>query len=737
MAENRELALVLKLVADQFKSELKKSQGLLGDFNSFIRSWQTQLVAAGSALFAVAKSTANYGEELLKTSQKVGINVEALSGLQYAAKMADLSNESFVRGLKTLSQNMVEAAQRTGDGEALFRRLNITVTDSTGKLKPTEQVLLSVADAFEKHADGAGKSELAVKLFGKAGLELIPFLNQGKAGITDLMKEAERFGLVLSKDDAESANRFNDELKRLQAETKGLTLAVGQPLVEALLGAADIFDKVKLKVRELSQETSYVNQNLKNMSDSFGQSAIGQGLMDAFTALGFGHRKGEGTTPREQWWFDLLGGKPGSGVMASPAGSTTEPKPAFQTIADQEKLGKALLEIYLAQNRAIEIRNKLVREEANEYLLMLDRQLQLQQIDEQAQEAKGKAIVENTKVEIEIRDAAQARERDGLIANKQAWVNYFEQVGGSLEGLYEARQDLLRAELAKELNLEEGQAARLLLAWQNHDQQLADDILARTDKTLQEKETIELKYLQRAIQNKRELGGDMWEGFTEGMRKFAQDNGPFGMMQNAARQTAQAMQSSFQSLFFDFMQGKMRSLSDLFASAFRFVQQMVAQILAQMATTALIGNSFGGAAGLGGMGLAGAFGGGGGTSLFTTMDTGWWDNTKEFFGFSSAYAMNRGGMVPVQRFAFGGPVYSNNDSVPALLTPGEFVVNRRGVEALHRLNQGDLPTSGAAQRPVVVNMTVQTPDASSFRQSREQLMAELSAGMMRAARRNL
>ena len=82
MAENRELALVLKLVADQFQSELKKQQGALGEFNKFISDWKTQLTAAGAALFAIAKTTANYGEELLRASQRVGVSVQALAGLQ-------------------------------------------------------------------------------------------------------------------------------------------------------------------------------------------------------------------------------------------------------------------------------------------------------------------------------------------------------------------------------------------------------------------------------------------------------------------------------------------------------------------------------------------------------------------------------------------------------------------------------------------------------------------------------
>ncbi|MDC8451058.1 MAG: hypothetical protein LV473_22305 [Nitrospira sp.] len=59
MAKNSELAVVLRLVADGFQKELRNSQGALSSFNSFISDWRTQLTAAGTALFAIAKSTAN------------------------------------------------------------------------------------------------------------------------------------------------------------------------------------------------------------------------------------------------------------------------------------------------------------------------------------------------------------------------------------------------------------------------------------------------------------------------------------------------------------------------------------------------------------------------------------------------------------------------------------------------------------------------------------------------------
>lgn len=245
MAENRELALVLKLVADQFNSELKKQQGALGTFGSFVKDWRVQLAAAGAVLFGIAKSTANFGDEQLKTSQKTGVNIRALGGLQFAAKLADVENVQLAQGLKFLSQNMAEAVRGTGDGEQAFKRMGISAVTATGQLRPTEAVLLDVAEAFANTADGAAKTEMATKLFGRGGMELIPFLNQGKVGIQDLMAEAEKLGLVMSEKNAKAAEKFNDDLKRLESTAQGIKLTIGTELIsvfQELLTAMEGFD---------------------------------------------------------------------------------------------------------------------------------------------------------------------------------------------------------------------------------------------------------------------------------------------------------------------------------------------------------------------------------------------------------------------------------------------------------------------------------------------------------------
>ena len=687
MADNNELAVVLRLVADQFKGELQSSRGAIGQFNDFLRDWKTQLAAAGAALFAVAKSTADFGEEMLKGAQKAGTTVQTFGALSHAARMADLDNQQLIAGLKALSVNMVEAQQKTGDGEALFRRLGVAAVDAAGKLRPTEAVLLDLAEVFAKSADGAAKTEAAVKLFGKSGLDILPFLNKGKTEIAALMAEAERLGLVMSKDDAEAADQFNDELKKLDAQVKGLTVSIGLPLVRGLTDVLQLFTEVEAAVKRAGEEMAGFS---KHLSENFGKTGVGQGLMDLFTQLGFGHRKGEAPGPNEKALLDALGinqrSRQGSKVHLH---AVKPPFPGFGddggntgTPADQEKLGKAKLEIFLMQNRAIEIQNKLAREGVNEYLLAFDRQQQLRKIDEQMEEQRGQAIVRQTQLEVQIRDEANRQERDGMVKLAQAWIEYDNQIGASTEQRYTHRMDLLRATLTKETELTKEEAARLLIAWQNHDQQLAQEILGRTQLTGQERETLERQYLTRLAAVHQEFSGNVFEGWRRGMEQYVRNmDSAFGFAAQMAQRTAQFMEQSFRQFFFDVMDNKIRSLSDLFKSFANFAKQMIAQVMAQLATM-LAMKAITGAFG-GGFGFGGLFGGGG-------MGGG----------------ADAGGLMGGLKFASGGPVLGagNSDTVRAMLTPGEGVLNRRGMQALAQLNAGSVPMLGEGATTITVNM---------------------------------
>ena len=188
-------------------------------------------LSAGSGFASFIKQQIDAADQLNKVSQKVGIAVEDLSKLKYAASLADVDISALQVGLVKLSRGAVEASQGTGEAKEAFDAMGISVKNTDGSIKTNSELLNEVADRFAGYADGANKAELAVRLFGKSGADLIPLLNGGSAAIKQAGDELQRFGGVVTKEAAMNAELFNDNITRLTT----VAGAFGKNIANAIL----------------------------------------------------------------------------------------------------------------------------------------------------------------------------------------------------------------------------------------------------------------------------------------------------------------------------------------------------------------------------------------------------------------------------------------------------------------------------------------------------------------------
>ena len=219
------------------------------------------IAALGVGITALVMPVARVGDEFFKLSQKTGVSVEALTALDYVAKLSDVSTEGLTKALQKLSVAMFDTQINGVEGSAALKALGVSATDVNGQIRPTEQVLLDLADKFSAMPDGADKAALAVKLFGKEGLSIIPLLNQGREGITSLMEEARRLGLVLSEDAARASEAFNDNLTRLSSVTEGVRRQIGAAVIPILADLTAEMFLAKTATGSLSNELIAISQN--------------------------------------------------------------------------------------------------------------------------------------------------------------------------------------------------------------------------------------------------------------------------------------------------------------------------------------------------------------------------------------------------------------------------------------------------------------------------------------------
>lgn len=192
-------------------------------------------VGFASAGALLVKSSIDAADALTDMSQSIGISVESLSALTFAADFGAVSQETLGASLVKLTKNMSDAARSTGEAQKGFEALGLSVTNADGTLKSADAALIEIAGKFAQMEDGAAKTALAVNLFGESGAQLIPVLNLGAEGIEQLKDEAAALGLVIGTDAANAAGEFNDTLARLQGVASGLFNRIAQQLLPTLV----------------------------------------------------------------------------------------------------------------------------------------------------------------------------------------------------------------------------------------------------------------------------------------------------------------------------------------------------------------------------------------------------------------------------------------------------------------------------------------------------------------------
>lgn len=225
-------------------------------------------VAAGTALAVMAKRAIDSADGFAKMSQTTGISTESLSQLKHAAGLAGLEFEELTTGITKLSRTAADASRGLKTQARAFDAIGVSVANADGSLRDSEELLLEIAEIFSQYEDGAGKAAIAQELFGRAGAKMIPFLNQGRAGIEALKKEADALGLTVGGDAAKAAEEFNDNLDRLKSSLLGIVNQAILPLLPLLAKFSDEAVESAKNSDELARSADRVRTFFKLMASA-------------------------------------------------------------------------------------------------------------------------------------------------------------------------------------------------------------------------------------------------------------------------------------------------------------------------------------------------------------------------------------------------------------------------------------------------------------------------------------
>lgn len=208
----------------------KKANGLASKFGSVAKSAAKMgagIAAGTAALFKIATSATEAGDNIDKMSQKIGISREAYQEFDYVAKLTGTDVDLMKNGMKNLRSAMDSAVEGTGKGADAFKSLGISITDTNGNMKTHEDLMWEAFNALQGVTDETEKAKLATTLFGKAGTDLMPMLNGATGSIDEMRQKAHDLGLVMGDDAIDASVQFQDTLTKVKDSFEAVVNKIG------------------------------------------------------------------------------------------------------------------------------------------------------------------------------------------------------------------------------------------------------------------------------------------------------------------------------------------------------------------------------------------------------------------------------------------------------------------------------------------------------------------------------
>lgn len=287
------------LKSDEFKDVNKKFTffrrsltNVTDQVTSAAKKLALPLTAAASAVgFSLSQMMSKFldtGDAIDKASMRIGIGVDRLQSLQYAAKLSGATAEDMNSALGKLNENIAKAAAGKNEELAsLFKKLGISLRDANGHVRTAADVLPEFSDAIQRNTNSSVRARMAIAAFGDAGQKLIPMLQDGSKGLADMEKRAHDLGLTMSQDDVKAAASLGDKFTDLGAVFDSFGNTISAKLAPVLGPLIDDLTKFLADNKEafagrLSEAVSKLADSLKKVDFE----KLANDAMDAFHAIG-------------------------------------------------------------------------------------------------------------------------------------------------------------------------------------------------------------------------------------------------------------------------------------------------------------------------------------------------------------------------------------------------------------------------------------------------------------------
>ena len=217
-------------------------------FDGISAATGTAILGIGAMITGFAKlskETAAYADEIITLADQTGFTTEQIQRMQYACMKLDVEFSTVEGAISKLTGNMYKAQKGSADLEAVFKKLHIRIKDGNGHLRDSKEVFFEAIDALGKMKNETEKDALAQQLFGKSAKELNTIIKAGSDQFKEYEANAKK---VMTDEQLERANAYQDAMDELNESFEALKLSLGEFLIPLLTKVANFFASIPTPV---------------------------------------------------------------------------------------------------------------------------------------------------------------------------------------------------------------------------------------------------------------------------------------------------------------------------------------------------------------------------------------------------------------------------------------------------------------------------------------------------------
>ncbi|MEA4919386.1 MAG: phage tail tape measure protein [Clostridiaceae bacterium] len=236
--------------------------------------------ALGNAVKGVASDALESADSIQQMADQTGLSAEKIQELAYVGDTLGVSIDTQTGAFSKLINNMSSASAGSGTAYKAFQQLGVSVTDSNGKLRDSNDVYNEVLGALGNVSSETERTAIAQDIFGRSAADLNPLISAGTDQLNALAQQAQDTGAIMSSDTVGALDDFGDTMGQLKTD---VTAAAGSLLEQLLPSIQPIIENLKnIDTQPISDFLGFILDNAGTIAA--GLVGIGAGFA-AFQAV--------------------------------------------------------------------------------------------------------------------------------------------------------------------------------------------------------------------------------------------------------------------------------------------------------------------------------------------------------------------------------------------------------------------------------------------------------------------